>query len=202
MATVTTQYKKLQQEVFDSAHKVFLAGLGTIKTVGDESVEMFDLLVERGRDLETRGKKELDDVRGELKKRTTKATSKVENRLDEVGDQIDKRVTNVLHRLGVPTRNEIQTLTRRVEELANKVDRLAGAPIRTTTDRKVFHVSPHDEGWKLVLEGTEKPVSFHSTKDEAMTAAREAAKKAEPSQVVVHKMDGTVQSQFGYGEDA
>jgi len=201
MATVTTQYKKFQQDVFDSAHKVFLAGLGTIKTVGDEGVEMFDLLVERGRDLETRGKKELDEVRGELKKRTTKATSKVETRLDEVGDQIDKRVTNVLHRLGVPTRTEIQTLTRRVEELSHKVDRLAGAPVRTT-DRKVFHVAPHEEGWKLALEGTDKPVSVHSTKDEAMTAAREAAKKAEPSQVVVHKMDGTIQSQFGYGEGA
>ena len=201
MATMTTQYKKFQQEVFDSAHKVFLAGLGTIKTVGDESVEMFDLLVERGRDLETRGKKELDDVRGELKKRTTKATSKVEDRLDEVGDQIDKRVTNVLHRLGVPTRTEIQTLTRRVEELSHKVDRLAGVPARAT-DRKVFHVEPHDEGWKLTLEGNAAPVSVHGTKDEAMTAAREAAKKAEPSQVVVHKMDGTVQSQFGYGEDA
>ena len=201
MATMTTQYKKFQQDVFDSAHKVFLAGLGTIKTVGDESVEMFDLLVERGRDLETRGKKELDDVRGELKKRTNKATSKVESRLDEVGDQIDKRVTNVLHRLGVPTRTEIQTLTRRVEELSHKVDRLAGAPARTT-DRKVFHVTPHDEGWKLMIEGADKPVSLHSTKDEAMTAAREAAKKAEPSQVVVHKMDGTIQSQFGYGEDA
>jgi len=201
MATMTTQYKKFQHDVFDSAHKVFLAGLGTIKTVGDESVEMFDLLVERGRDLETRGKKEIDDVRGELKKRTTKATSKVENRLDEVGDQIDKRVTNVLHRLGVPTRTEIQTLTRRVEELSHKVDRLAGAPV-STAERKVFHVAPHDEGWKLLLEGTDKPVSVHSTKDEAMTAAREAAKKAEPSQVVVHKMDGTIQSQFGYGEDA
>jgi poly(hydroxyalkanoate) granule-associated protein len=190
MATMTTQYKKFQQEVFDSAHKVFLAGLGTIKTVGDESVEMFDLLVERGRDLETRGKKELDDVRGELKKRTTKATSKVED-----------RITNVLHRLGVPTRTEIQTLTRRVEELSHKVDRLAGVPARAT-DRKVFHVEPHEEGWKLALEGTKAPVSVHSTKDEAMTAAREAAKKAEPSQVVVHKMDGTVQSQFGYGEEA
>jgi len=201
MATMTTQYKKFQHEVFDSAHKVFLAGLGTIKTVGDESSEMFDLLVKRGRDVETRGKKELDDMRGELKKRTNKATSKVEGRLDEVGDRIDKQVTNVLHRLGVPTRTEIQTLTRRVEELSHKVDRLAGVPARAT-DRKVFHVSPHEDGWKLALEGKTAPVSVHSTKDEAMTAAREAAKKAEPSQVIVHKMDGTVQSQFGYGEDA
>jgi poly(hydroxyalkanoate) granule-associated protein len=205
MATMTTQYKKFQHDVFDSAHKVFLAGLGTIKTVGDESFEVFDLLVDRGRDVETRGKKELDGFRSELKKRTTKATSKVENRFEKVGDQVDQQIANVLHRLGVPTRREIQTLTRRVEELGGKVDRLAGAPARAAApavERTVFHVSPHDEGWKLMLEGKKDPVSVHSTKDEAMTAAREAAKKAEPSQVVVHKMDGTIQSQFGYGEEA
>jgi len=201
MATVTTQYKKLQQGVFDSAHKVFLAGLGTIKTFGDEGSEMFDTLVERGRTLETRGKKELDEVRDELKKRTSKATSAVEERFEGLGDQVDKQVTNTLHRLGVPTRKEIQTLTKRVEELSAKVDRLVGAPL-AAKERKVFHVAPHEEGWKLTLEGTDKPVSVHNTKDDAMTAAREVAKKAEPSQVIVHKMDGTVQSQFGYGEEA
>jgi poly(hydroxyalkanoate) granule-associated protein len=202
MATVTTQYKKFQQDMFDSAHKVFLAGLGTLKTVGDESSEMFERLVDRGRDLETRGKKELDDLRGELKKRTSKATAKVEGRFEKVGDQVDEQMANVLHRLGVPTRKEIQTLTRRVEELSGKVDRLAGAPAATAMERNVFHIAPHEEGWKLTLEGKKAPVSVHATKDEAMTAAREAARKAEPSQVVVHKMDGTIQSQFGYGEDA
>jgi poly(hydroxyalkanoate) granule-associated protein len=202
MATVTTQYKKFQQDVFDSAHKVFLAGLGTLKTVGDESTEVFGRLVDRGRDVETRGKKEFDDFRSELKKRTSKATSKVEGRFEKVGDQMDEQIANVLHRLGVPTRKEIQTLTHRVEELSGKVDRLAGAPARAAAAKKVFHISPHDEGWKLMLEGKKDPVSVHSTKDEAMTAAREAAKKAEPSQVVVHKMDGTIQSQFGYGEEA
>ena len=202
MATMTAQYKKFQQDMFDSAHKVFLAGLGTLKTVGDESSEMFDTLVDRGKVWETRGKKELDEMRAELKKRTDKATSTVEGRWEKVEGRIDEQLTNALHRLGVPTRKEIQTLTQRVEELSGKVDRLAGAPARKVKALEIFHVTPHDEGWKLMREGTAKPVSVHSTKDEAMTAAREVAKKAEPSQVVVHKMDGTIQSQFGYGEEA
>ena len=197
MATVSTQYKKFQKEMFDSAHKVWLAGLGTIKTVNDESTDLFDRLVSRGRTMETRGKQEIDEMRTELKKRTSKATSTVEDRVDELGDRLDRQVTTVLHRLGVPTRTEIQTLTRRVEQLSVKVDRLATPPV----ERKVYHVTPHDEGWKVVMEGAETPVSTHTTKDEAMTAAREVAKKTEPSQVVVHKMDGTIQTQFGYGEE-
>ena len=198
MTTMTTQAKRFQKDMFDSAHKVWLAGLGTIKTVNDESTELFDRLVSRGRTMESRGKKELDGVRAELKKRTSKATATVEDRVDELGDAIDRQVTTVLHRLGVPTRKEIKTLTRRVEELSTKVDKLANPPV----ERKTYHVSPHDEGWKLGLEGADAPVSVHSTKDEAMTAARQVAKKNEPSNVVVHKMDGTIQTQFGYGGEA
>lgn len=197
MATVTTQYKRVQEGVLDSAHKLFLAGLGTVKTVGDEGGELFHRLVDRGRDLETRGKKELRSWRRELEK----TTSKVEGRFERVGDRIDEQVTRALHRMGVPTRDEIQTLTRRVEELSRKVDRFGGAPAPAkAAPAKVFHVAPHEEGWKVEAEGEKEPASVHATKDEAVSAAREIAHKAEPSRVVVHRMDGTIQTQFGYGD--
>jgi poly(hydroxyalkanoate) granule-associated protein len=203
MATVTTQYKKFQGDVLDSAHKIWLAGLGTVKTVGDESTDLFNRLVERGKDVETRGKKELASMRKELKKAADKASSKVETRVDDLGDRVDRQVTNALHRIGVPSRDEIKTLTHRVEELSHKVDRISATPARTQkTVRKVFHVAPHEEGWKVQVEGEDTPASLHDTKDTALNAARETAKKAEPSQVIVHKLDGTIQTQFSYGDDA
>lgn len=206
--TATREYKKAQDNVMDSAHKVWLAGLGTVKTVGVEGTELFNRLVDRGRDLEETGKREIDSMRGELKK----ATNKVENRVDELGDRVDRQVGSALHRLGVPTRNEIKTLTKRVEELSMKVDGLvsAKAPVAvkaqpttaqpTTVTRTTYHVTTHKDGWKVALEGTKAPVSAHDTKAEALDAAREIAKTVEPSQVVVHKQDGTIQTQFGYGE--
>ncbi len=202
MATVTTQYKKFQGEVLGSAHKIWLAGLGTVKTVGDESGDLFTRLVERGKDVEGRGKKELATVRKELRKVADKATSKVETRVDDLGERVDRQVTNALHRIGVPTREEIKTLTRRVEELSHKVDRLAVPARVKKVERKVFHVAPHEEGWKVQVEGTEMPESLHETKDAALTAARDTAKKAEPSQVIVHKLDGSIQTQFSYGDEA
>lgn len=197
MATVTTQYKKLQGEVFEGAHKVFLAGLGTVKTVGDESGDLFDRLVGRGRDLETQTRNELQT----RTRRFRKMTRRVEGRVDELGEQIDRQVTNTLHRLGVPTRDEIRTLTLRVEELSRKVDRLAGPlPAAEAAGKVIFRVASHEDGWKVEREGETTPLSVHSTKEEAVTAAREIARKAEPSEVVVHKLDGTVQSRFGYGD--
>jgi poly(hydroxyalkanoate) granule-associated protein len=195
MTTVTMQYKKLQGDVLDSAHKLFLAGLGTVQAVGDESGDLFNRLVERGREVETRGKKEIKARSKDLQK----LTSKVEGRVDDLGDMIDKQVTNALHRLGVPSRNEIQTLTRRVEELSRKVDKVAGMPV--ARPKTIFHVAPHEDGWKVAAEGAKTPASVHTTKEEALTAAREIAKNAEPSQVVVHRMDGTIQTQFGFGDE-
>ena len=207
MDTATREVKKLQDNVLDSAHKVWLAGLGTVKTVGDESTEIFNRLVDRGRDLEATGTRELESMRGELKK----ATDKVENRVDELGDRIDRQVTSTLHRIGVPTRNEIKTLTQRVEELSMKVDALVTArpaaakatvkvEAKPAAERTTYHVAPHEDGWKVAKEGAKAATSVHSTKAEALDAAREVAKRAEPSQVVVHKQDGTIQTQFGYGE--
>lgn len=195
MATITAQYKKIQGDVLGSAHKLLLAGLGTAKTLGEESGEAFDRMVARGREVETQGKKRLDTRKREIEK----LTHKVEARVDDLGGQLDKQVTAALARLGVPSRTEIQTLTRRVEELTLKVDRLATtAPARPVA---VYHVAPHEEGWKVAIEGQAAPASVHPTKEAALNAAREIAKAAEPSRVVVHRMDGTIQNQFGYGDD-
>lgn len=198
MATITTQYKKIQGDVLDSAHKLLLAGLGTAKTLGEESGEIFDRMVARGREVETKGKKELDS----RKKEIHRLTEKVESRVEGVGNQLDKQLSAALARLGVPSRTEIQTLTRRVEELTRKVDVLAATPVAAPAKAvAVYHVAPHEEGWKVGIEGQKAPASVHPTKEAALNAAREIAKAAEPSRVVVHRMDGTIQNQFGYGDD-
>lgn len=195
MATITAQYKKLHGDVLGSAHKLLLAGLGTAKTLGEESGEVFDRMVARGREVETKGKRELDIRKREIEKLTHDFGARV----DDLGGQLDEQVTAALARLGVPSRTEIQTLTRRVEELTVKVDRLATtAPARPVA---VYHVAPHEEGWQVGIEGQAAPASVHPTKEAALNAAREIAKAAEPSRVVVHRMDGTIQNQFGYGDD-
>lgn len=204
MAITTTQYKKLSTEVTDSAHKIWLAGLGTADTVQEESARMmkestrlFDRMVARGRSVETKGKQEVEKV-------TTKASREVEGRMTDLQKMVDQRITEALHRFGIPTRKEIQTLTTRVEKLNAQVALMvdaqteaAAAPVRT-----VYHVAPAEEGWKVTTEGTETAISVHTTKDDALSAARDMARAQEPSQVVVHKMDGTIQNSFAYGEPA
>jgi poly(hydroxyalkanoate) granule-associated protein len=213
MAKNRLNVDKLQTEVLESARKVWLAGLGAVSTVEEGTSKLFEQLVEQGREASSRGKQEADKVRarvegefGKARSRVegeyTKARSRVQETLDEVGGRFDQQVAGALHRLGIPTRSEIQTLTQRVEELTKQVELWSGAtaPAAPAATRLVYHVSTQDDGWKVQAEGAETPVVVKDTKGEAVDAARELAKSQEPSQVVVHKMDGTIQHSYSYGD--
>ncbi len=65
-----------------------------------------------------------------------------------------------------------------------------------------LHVVPNgDEGWAITVEGESKPISFHSRKQSAVSAGREEARQREPSTLVIHGQDGTVQESHSYGTD-
>lgn len=67
-------------------------------------------------------------------------------------------------------------------------------------ERTVYHVVPNqDEGWKVELEGASQASSTHQNKDEAVERARELAQDREPSQIIIHREDGTIQEERTYG---
>ena len=115
--TATDQAKKLGDDVMNAGRNVWLAGLGAYSWVGDETRKTFDDLVNRGQKFEKNEKnvvtKTIDD-----------ATTKAKDFGTKVEDTVHDTVTTVLHRAGVPSRDEIQTLIARVEELTKKVEKL------------------------------------------------------------------------------
>lgn len=133
--------KNLQDELKESAHRIWLAGLGALAAAGEEGTKMFDRLVDRGRDYEAKG-------RDEAKKQYADVKSSADELWETWSGKLDDAVTRALHRMGVPSRDEIHNLTQRVEELNAKVEMLkprvtpagenvlvtpAGAPVADTT---------------------------------------------------------------------
>lgn len=107
-------WKRAQRDLKESAQKIWLAGLGALAVAEQEGTRVFDRLVERGRDFEERGKERMEEAR---------------SRVSEVEDRVDEKVAAALRRFGVPSREEIRELTRRVEELNAKIERMtAGGP--------------------------------------------------------------------------
>jgi poly(hydroxyalkanoate) granule-associated protein len=118
--------KNLQDELKESAHRIWLAGLGALAAAGEEGTKVFDRLVDRGREYETRG-------REEARKQYEGARSSADELWDTWSSKLDESVTKALHRMGVPSRDEIHNLTRRVEELNAKVEMLKPRVTPATT---------------------------------------------------------------------
>ena len=133
--------KERQKELKDSVHKIWLAGLGALQTAEDESSKLFNTLVEKGKTYEGKGREQIKEVADEVKTRVGSAANKVKTEAsgtwEKVEEKIDDAVTSSLGRFGVPSRDEIATLTKRVEELTRVVEQLkkpapAPAPAKKT----------------------------------------------------------------------
>lgn len=128
-----TKKKKMQVDMKESAHQIWLAGLGALAVAEEEGSKLFKNLVEKGGDFEKRGKKQLDKVSKNFEGQVDAARDQAEGAWGKLGRSFDERVAGALQRLGVPSRMEIQKLTKRVEQLTKKVDQ---AKPKTTTRRR------------------------------------------------------------------
>ena len=129
-----TAPKATLPNVKESAHEIWLAGLGAFATAGEEGNRMFDDLVKKGKHLEQAGRSRLEQVLGRVREARTDARQAI----GRVVAPIDEAASGALHKVGVPTRKEIQALTRRVEELTRAVEAKAGnkTPARKRATKK------------------------------------------------------------------
>jgi poly(hydroxyalkanoate) granule-associated protein len=114
----------VQNEVVQSAQKIWLAGIGALATAEEEGSKLFNSLVKKGETYEAQGKQRIGDV----KARVEEVVGKAEGSIERLGDAFDEKVARAINRLGVPSRDEIAQLTKSVEELTVKVDSLKAAP--------------------------------------------------------------------------
>jgi poly(hydroxyalkanoate) granule-associated protein len=148
MATKTTRKtarrtakKAPAKQVKETANKVWLAGLGAVAMAEEEGGKLFKGLVAKGKELEEVGRERLGEAREKVetladaaRDRVETATSDVRGRASELWGKLegewDERMARTLKRFGVPTRDEISRLTRRIEELTRLVEKKSAAARR------------------------------------------------------------------------
>lgn len=136
---MTKKTTTIQDEVLDSAQRIWRAGLGALAMAEEEGTKFFNNLVKKGEDFEQRGKKQLDKVQDSVEEQFEGVRDRAESAFGKIGKSFDSKVAEALQRLGVPSRMEIQKLTKRVEALTQKVDELnkpATSKKTTTRSRK------------------------------------------------------------------
>ncbi|MDH4045036.1 MAG: phasin family protein [Gemmatimonadota bacterium] len=110
----------------ESARNVWLAGVGALALAEDEGGKLFDQLVKRGAAFESKNRKRLGTMVDNVKD----LRGDVSDVFGKVVSPVNTAVEKAMHKLGVPTRKEIATLTKRVEELTKAVEKSRAKPRR------------------------------------------------------------------------
>jgi poly(hydroxyalkanoate) granule-associated protein len=132
---MTKKSKKVQKDVLESANKIWLAGLGALSVAEEEGSRLFNSLVEKGEGFEKRGKKQLAKVQSTVEEQVENVVEKADSAFGRVGKGFDAKVADTLNKLGVPSRMEIQKLTKRVEQLTKTVESLSKKPAAKRTTK-------------------------------------------------------------------
>ncbi len=110
-----------------------------VKTVVDKAQEetgkLVDSLVKEGEKLREQTMKLAGDAAGEVKERVDEVRGMVESAKNKAGDTLDnleqlfeERVARALKRLGVPTRDDVQGIARRLDEINDRIKALTSVP--------------------------------------------------------------------------
>ena len=95
---------------FQMARKVMLAGVGAVALAQDEAEEFLNKLVERGEIAEKDARKLMHEVTDRRRKVAEK--------------EMDKRLDDLLERMNVPSKADIEALSHKITALTRKVEEL------------------------------------------------------------------------------
>lgn len=104
----------------ENGRKVVLAGLGVVTLAQEELTQLFENLVERGDKTEQKARKVVNKQVETRQKEVRKATKRVES-------EVEKRFEDILHRMNIPSKSDIDKLNRKVTTLNKKVNDLSKA---------------------------------------------------------------------------
>ena len=122
MAKKKIAVEEMRKNMKDSAQKIWLAGLGALATAEEEGGKLFKNLVKKGEAYESKAKGKLEGLKDQVEDVAGKARKTATGAWDRVEEAWDDKVAGTLRRIGVPSKDEISHLTRRVEELTAMVE--------------------------------------------------------------------------------
>jgi poly(hydroxyalkanoate) granule-associated protein len=104
---------KSEAALTEMLRKVLLATLGAAVIAQEEIEALVNKLVERGEIAEKDGKKLVHEMMDKRKSKT-----------QEVEEEVNKNIKDVLERMNIPTKSDIDTLSQKISALSKKIDDL------------------------------------------------------------------------------
>ncbi|MEO7062760.1 MAG: phasin family protein [Dokdonella sp.] len=125
------------ENVMESAHQIWLAGLGAFAKAQVDGGKWFEALVNEGAALDAKTRQHAEASARELQNNIESAVGNVRARTLETWDKVEKvfegRVARAIEHLGVPGHEELSALAQRVEKLSRDLRKLADTPAPAKT---------------------------------------------------------------------
>jgi poly(hydroxyalkanoate) granule-associated protein len=107
---LAVQIRESAAQARETATRIWLAGLGAFSKTQQEGVKMFEALVAEGEKFQERTKTAADERLAEVREKASETWDKIEKVFEDPAGR-------ALHVLNVPTRKDIDVLSKRVHEL-------------------------------------------------------------------------------------
>lgn len=157
---------QLAQTVRESAHQIWLAGLGAYSKAQEEGNKVFDALVKEGEIIQKKTRKAADE-------KMAVVAGKAAGTWDRLEQVFEDRVARALSSLGVPSKKDIDKLSKRVAELTTVVQQLTEAQEGASK--------------KVVAKPVAKAAAVPATAKAVAAKATPAKKPAPPKSAAVKK---------------
>lgn len=105
----------------ESANRIWLAGLGAYAKTQEEGEKLFQSLIKEGEKVEKQAKKTAETRIEEARGKVVEFRGKANQQFDRLEELFQERVAQVLNRIGIPTQEDIQELSKRVEALNESI---------------------------------------------------------------------------------
>lgn len=112
---------QLSATIKESAQQIWLAGLGAFAKAQQEGNKVFDALIREGEAIQQKTRKVTED-------KVTEMAAKATGTWDKLEQVFENRVARSLHSLGVPTKDDVAQLAKRVAELKAELEKLNKTP--------------------------------------------------------------------------
>ncbi|NJD24225.1 MAG: phosphohistidine phosphatase [Betaproteobacteria bacterium] len=160
---------QLSQTIRDSAQQIWLAGLGAYSKAQEEGNKVFDALVKEGETIQKKTRKVADE-------KMAAVAGKAAGTWDRLEQVFEDRVARALSSLGVPTKKDIDKLSKRVAELTAVVQQLTDAQ-----ERPARKPAAKPAPVKAATPVTAKAVAAKAAPAKKPAATKSAAAKSQPA---------------------
>lgn len=124
-ASATHPAEGLTKTISESAQQIWLAGMGAFGRAQSEGTKLFEGLVKEGLNLEQTARKlaggQADAVRDAVETKVGNARERAADTWDRLEKVFEDRVQRAMNKLGVPGRDDLNELSRRVDALTTQL---------------------------------------------------------------------------------